>query len=422
MRAGSRAANIHLMKLLLADQEAIRALTLLPPAAELLIARLGPEFTPSVLLVGGAVRDRLLGATPADLDLLVEGPVEAVLDRLGGQQRRHGRFATATVTAEGFTFDLAAARRERYHRPGALPEVEPATVEEDLARRDFTVNALAYGLTGPRQGQLLGWPGALEDLTRGRLRALHEASFLDDPTRLLRLARYQARFDFEIEPRTWALAEKAIGDGALGTVTGARIGHELRLLAAERDPLPGWRALRDLAIDTSIAPGFGIDDRARAARALAAVAADGRAEIVVLASALQAVPVSHRLGLLERLAYPARDRDAALLAAADPSGLARALGGVNRPSELLTVAGERNPEAIALAIGCGVPARVQVWLERLRAATLEIGARDLLAAGAKPGPGLRIALNAALAATLDAGSLSRERQLEIALEAVARAG
>src|SRR6202035_4878740 len=122
----------------------------------------------------------------------------------------HDRFGTCSVTVDGHSYDIARARRERYPTPGSLPEVEPGTLEEDLLRRDFTVNSLAIALGGPRRGQLSSAPLALEDLASRSLRVLHDASFVDDPTRLVRLARYQARLGFSIEPHTRALAAQAI--------------------------------------------------------------------------------------------------------------------------------------------------------------------------------------------------------------------
>ena len=145
-------------------------------------------------VVGGAVRDALLGQVPRELDLVVEGDAVPVArraaERVGGALTVHERFGTATVLTDGFAFDLAGARRERYPRPGALPEVElGASIEEDLARRDFTVNAMAVPCSTATRTD---WPGAREDLEAGVLRVLHDRSFVDDPTRMLRLVRYAA--------------------------------------------------------------------------------------------------------------------------------------------------------------------------------------------------------------------------------------
>ena len=198
-----------------------------------------------MLVVGGAVRDLLMGVRPVDLDLMVEGPVAALATELGGDQLRlHDRFSTATIELEGSRCDIAQARREVYPAPGALPEVEPASAAEDLRRRDFTVNAIALVVTGANRGELLFTPDGLSDIEQRLLRVLHELSFSDDPTRLLRLARYAARLRFGIEARTLALARRAVREGALLTVSGARIGNELRLLASESDPVAACRRSR----------------------------------------------------------------------------------------------------------------------------------------------------------------------------------
>src|ERR1700722_461760 len=191
-----------------------------------------------VYLVGGAVRDLFLGAPAPDLDLVVDGDPALVVERVGGELRAYDRFGTATVALDGHTYDFARSRRERYPAPGALLEVE---------RRAFTVNAIAIELGGPGAGHLRAAPAALADLEARRLRVLHERSFIDDPTRLLRLARYAARLTgFEIEPRTAGRAEAAIAGGALGTLTGPRLGSELRLLAREPDPVSALGMLAEL--------------------------------------------------------------------------------------------------------------------------------------------------------------------------------
>src|SRR5215211_3464955 len=124
---------------------------------------------------------------------LVGGDARPVAERLaaalGGTATFHDRFLTARVRAPEYAYDLATARRERYPRPGALPQVEPASLDEDLRRRDFTVNAIASTLEGETRAP----EGARKDLEHGRLRVFHDASFTDDPTRLLRLVRYAAR-------------------------------------------------------------------------------------------------------------------------------------------------------------------------------------------------------------------------------------
>jgi len=215
---------------------------------------------PHAWLVGGAVRDVLLGngASVVDFDLLIEGDAVAAAEQLSaaldGTVTVHERFGTATVSAGGHVYDLATARAESYPAPGALPDVRPGTVKEDLLRRDFTVNAIAIAF----DGRVEAAPHAFEDFAARRLRILHDASFRDDPTRLLRLVRYATRLGFGVEAETAALADEAVAGGALATVTPARIGSELRLLLREPAAVAalarvaGWPLGVSLVVDASL--------------------------------------------------------------------------------------------------------------------------------------------------------------------------
>jgi tRNA nucleotidyltransferase (CCA-adding enzyme) len=378
----------------------------------------------AVYLVGGAVRDLLLDRAdrPAsevrgDLDLVAEGDIGALAARLGGRYLPHERFGTATVTLDGHSYDLAMARRETYSRPGALPDVAPASIREELLRRDFTVNSMAITLGGPRAGDVTAAPNALEDLAAGRLRVLHDRSFLDDPTRLLRLARYASRLGFEADPATRALAEAAVAGGALGTVTGARIGAELRLLARERDPVSALTTLGEFGVDRALHPGFGISDAGVARRALALLPPDGRADLLVLALAAHGVPPAELAPLLDDLAFDADSRDVILAAATGAEPAARALKRAARPSEIAAAVGRGGVEMAALAGALGPERAARDWLVRLRHVRLEIGGNDLIAAGIPEGPEVGRGLRAALAAKLDGLVYGREGELAVALRA-----
>ena len=369
---------------------------------------------PGVWAVGGAVRDALLGRPPRELDLVVEGDAVAVArrvaGRLGGELTEHPRFGTATVRAPGgVLLDLAAARRETYARPGALPDVTlGATLDEDLARRDFSVNALALR---PADGALRGVPGAEADLAAGVLRVLHDASFRDDPTRLLRLARYAARLGFAPDAHTTELAAAAVAGGALATVTGERLGAELRLLAREPQP-DALEALARDGLGVVLLPGFTVDPGlVRAALALAAAAGDVPADRVALAAAVRGAPAAALAARLRELAFPAADATAIVAAATvDPAALRDA-----RPSAADAVLGRLPAEAAVLAAACGAaPARD--WLERDRHARLAIGGDDLVAAGLA-GPAVGRGLAAARAALLDGAAPARDDQLAIAVAA-----
>jgi tRNA nucleotidyltransferase (CCA-adding enzyme) len=390
------------------------------PAGEPLMRRL--EGEPGVFLVGGAVRDLLLGGEPTDLDLVVEGDPAPILARLDGEVVIHDRFGTSTATVDGRSYDVARARRETYPRPGALPEVVPGTLEEDLRRRDFTVNAIAAALGGPSAGDLRAFPGALDDLAGRRLRVLHDRSFVDDPTRALRLARYHARLGFAVEPHTRALVREAVEHGVLGTLTGPRVGNELRLLVRERDPVAGLLALRELQLDRAIDPRFGLDDEALARRALALLPPDGRRDLLALAIASQRLPAEELRRLLDWLGFQSGERAVAVAAATRAGALARELERAERPSEIAAAAFGAPSELVALAGVLGPADAAREWLDRLRHVELEIDGRDLLAAGVPLGPAVGRGLRAALLAKIDGRTPSQGDELAVALEAARPGG
>lgn len=385
------------------------------PAARPLIARLGDGL--AVHLVGGAVRDVLLGGRPFDLDLVVEGDAAAFAASLGGKLTGHDRFGTATVILDGYTYDIARSRRETYARPGALPDVEPAPLAEDLLRRDFTVNAIAIALTGGAAGELSAAPRALEDLEAGRLRVLHDRSFIDDPTRMFRLARYAARLAFSVESHTRELLSAAIEDGAVTTVSGPRIGAEVRLLAREADPITGLLALADLGLDHALHPGFGCDDEGLARRALALLPTDARPDRLAVALAARGMSAAEVLGLLDRMAFEAEDRDAIVATATRGVQTARGLEAASAPSAIAAAAAGAPLELVALAGALGPEDQAREWLERLRHVRLSIDGRDLIAAGVPEGPAIGRGLRAALAAKLDGGARDREHELAEAVNA-----
>jgi tRNA nucleotidyltransferase (CCA-adding enzyme) len=353
------------------------------------------EGEDAVYVVGGAVRDLLLGREPHELDFVVEGDALEVARRIGGRVVAHERFGTATVSVPGATFDLASARRERYPRPGALPEVElGATIHEDLERRDFTVNAIALHLA---DGELIWLPGAREDLEARRLRVLHDRSFLDDPTRLLRLARYAARLGFEPETRTDRLAGEAVTSGALDTVTGSRLGAELRLLLQEPQPVTLLELERHGLGRALLGDRFEPDERT-------ITTADELQPggLAALAATLTG-PVD-----LDRLAFPAYERDTVNRAAAaeplaetDDVALWRRFR--REPAEVAAVAGAR-----------GDPGAARRWLEDVRYRRLAIDGHDLVAAG-RQGPAVGEALDRAMEAMLEGRADTREDQLAAAL-------
>jgi tRNA nucleotidyltransferase (CCA-adding enzyme) len=371
-----------------------------PPAV---IALAGED---AVYVVGGAVRDALLGRTPHELDFVVEGDAVAVArraaERSGGRVVVHDRFGTATVEAPGATFDLAGARRERYERPGALPVVElGATLRDDLDRRDFTVNAIALHLA---DGELVSYPGALDDLDARVLRVLHDRSFLDDPTRLLRLARYSARLGFEPDERTDALAAEAIAGGALDTVTGSRLGAELRLLLREPQPAALLALERHGLGRALLGDDFAVDGET-VRRAAALTPPDGRADLAAFLATLRGGIVAR----LDDLAFPAAERD--ILAAPLPT-----LRDDMTEVDLWRALRKAAPESVAVVGARGPYDAARRWLEDVRHRRLAIDGHDVVAAGLE-GPAVGAALDRAMEAMLEGRAPGREEQLAAALGA-----
>ncbi len=347
------------------------------PGAGIVFSALAGE--PGVYVVGGAVRDALLGRAPRELDVVVEGDAVAVArraaERVGGALRVHERFGTATVLADGFAFDVAGARRETYSRPGALPDVElGASIEDDLARRDFSVNAIAWRL----DGEIVEWDDARADLRAGVLRVLHDRSFIDDPTRMLRLVRYTHRLGFEPDPDTAALVDPAL----FATVSGDRLGNELRLLIREN----ALAALERFGLGRAL---FG--DGFRAAPGLLALA-----------------DVSDLRARLDHFGFTAHERDALV-------GFQRLHGVSGTDADLWRALHRERPETIELLAAAGEEG-ARRWLDEVRHRKLEIDGRDLLTAGLS-GAAVGEGLERAMVAMLEGRAPDRESQLREATAA-----
>lgn len=347
-------------------------------------------------LVGGAVRDLLLGRERADLDVAVEGEVSALAEPLGGELIEHDRFETAAVVVDDHEIDIARARMETYSAPGALPDVRPATIADDLARRDFTINAMAVPLS--REPELIDPHGGASDLRSGTLRVLHDLSFQDDPTRALRAARYAARLKLMLEPGT----ERLLRQADLSTVSEDRVVGELARIAAERRPsaalklIDHWGVM-DLGTGPRLAAALeklfgGKGESAHSWREFA-----NRDTAILLAVAPGEGP-----GRL-------RQRAARLAHHATPGS----------PAEIQVLARDHVPEVLAIARAAGAG-----WLDdyasRLRHVELEISGYDLVEAGVPEGPAIGRGLNAALAAKLDGRASSADEELTVALQAAER--
>jgi tRNA nucleotidyltransferase (CCA-adding enzyme) len=334
-------------------------------------------------LVGGAVRDLLLGLEGGDLDVAIEGDADMLADLPGFEVEREGLFLTGRLHTDDLRLDVAQARAETYPRPGGLPEVRPATISEDLARRDFTINAMAFPLAA--DDELLDPHGGLEDLRSELLRVLHPRSFVDDPTRALRAARYAARFGLELEPET----DRLLRESDLSTVSDDRVQNELRRAAAEPDPALVLQLILDWGVMPSLDP-------------------DAPARVAEVAQIAETEPWD---GWVDR-------ELAVMLAIVPPLPQIRELASATpeRPSEAVRLAQRWDPAQLVVARALGAQ-----WLDRYaaewRRVRLEITGDDLLEAGVPEGPAIGRGLEAALSGKLDGELSGRDDELRIALAA-----
>ncbi len=239
---------------LLANQLPARVQSLLR-----LAGTVGDEAGTRVYVVGGFVRDLLLRSENLDVDLVVEGDGIAFAERLAGRLSAkvtsHRKFGTALLTLpDGFKMDVATARTEYYEYPAALPTVEHSSIKMDLYRRDFTVNALAVCLNAERYGELLDFFGGQQDLRDRTLRIIHNLSFVEDPTRILRAARFEVRFGLHLSKHAEQLIANAVQMGLLDKVAGIRIFTELTLILQDSHPWAILQRVNALGVLTAIHP------------------------------------------------------------------------------------------------------------------------------------------------------------------------
>lgn len=344
--------------------------------------------TEPVYVVGGVVRDQLLGRGRSDIDVVVVGDAGELARSLAATPiAEHERFATAKVEFDGHEVDIAAARTETYSEPGALPTVAPGvSIEDDLGRRDFTINAMAIPLPG--EPRLIDPHGGRDDLERGLLRVLHGDSFVDDPTRAIRAARYAARFGFTLEEET----ERLLRDVDLSTVSEDRRRAELLRLAGEPTAIRGFELLVDWGTVKPIPGGIRL--------------AGLVAELLATGPWREEAPLAPTL--LAAAFEPAGAE--AVLAAAAPA----------RPSEGVELARRHRPTELVLARALG-----GTWLDdyvtEWRSVRLEIDGDDLIAAGVPEGPAVGRGLDAALRAKLDGEVEGRAAELTTALAAAGQA-
>lgn len=374
-----------------------------------LLGRTGSEFGTRTFLVGGPVRDLLLGLSGPDLDIAVESSPDlvgqALAERFGTKFVYHRRFMSGTVQlADGSHIDITRTRTEEYPGPAVLPRVRPAGIENDLVRRDFTINALALELSPGSFGRLIDPHCGRLDLARRQVRVLHDASFRDDPTRSFRAIRFAVRLGFEIEPGTLALMRTAIREGFPGLLTPERVLYELRLVCAEPLVLPMVEALlREKLLHACF---DSVAERGLLRRLQRLAGTDPGLLFVFLLS---------RLPLTDRFPVTAGERDAAR-AIRDFDRLRPRLARARRPStvhRLLAPLPDEALEVLARTEAAAVRSPIRLYLDRLRHVRTAVDGRFLRSLGLKPGPAFRRIIENVHAARLDGRVGTREQEIAL---------
>ena len=400
------------------------------------IGTLGDQRGCHVYVVGGVVRDLLLGHVTLDLDLAVEGDgiafARAVADRYRTGLAVFERFATARlVFRDGLKMDIATTRRESYAEPALLPTVQPASIEEDLYRRDFTLNAIAMQLNPGQFGRLLDVYGGQRDLRARRIRVLHAGSFQDDPTRIFRAIRFEQRFKFRLERDTLRLLTQAASTNLIQQLSGPRLQNEILVLFAEHDPVRAIARLAQLKLLRFLHRR--LCATATVTRVVRAVpkalawwssrfpdAVIDRPLVYLMALSSESSPVVIA-AIIRRLAC---SREQAMKVSAGGKQVDRILKrltdrGTLRPSQVYRLLVDLPDEAIVLLLAKQISRqqtarlsllrRYVVAYEKNRVITTVLNGRDLQAMGLKPGPQYGTILGKLLDARID-GMITSEAE------------
>jgi len=375
-----------------------------------------------VYLVGGVVRDLLLGYPNFDLDLVVEGDAvklaQQVAETSQAKLLAHHRFGTAKLGYENFTLDLATARKETYAKPGALPAVTPGTLKDDLVRRDFSINAMAISLAANDYGELVDPYQGKNDLERCLIRILHPESFSDDATRILRAVRYEQRLCFVLETETAQLLKRDIP--MLDTISGDRIRHELELIFKEKQPEFVINRLGELGVLQGISPflkgdGWIVEkfDKARRLKKLTQLPSLYFCLLIYSLSETGIEQFLARLNIPAKLSRAMRNtlRLKTRLALLDTSPL--------KPSEIYYLLREYEPVAIQANAIASEPSMahryLQLFLTKLRCVRTSLDGEDLKRLGISAGPEMGKVLQVLHKAKLDGEVRTRADEKKLAL-------
>jgi tRNA nucleotidyltransferase (CCA-adding enzyme) len=405
----------------------LTALEHLAPVFEAVAAAAEPYD--GVYLVGGTVRDILLGEPNFDVDVAVEGDAIELARRLAealdGRARAHTKFGTAVVVyGNDERVDVVTARTEFYDAPASLPSVEHATIREDLFRRDFTINAMAVSLKGDDFGRLVDPFNGRRDLEAKTIRVLHNLSFIDDPTRIFRAIRYESRYGFRMDEHTQRLARGTIEMGLVGDLSSARLRDELVALLEEGDAGASIVRLAELGAGTAIHPHLAADEEAVGLldrlRELNVRYATGVPSWRLAFSALaRRLPPDEIYDWLQRLKVQRRDAEhIAWAVTVGPRLVQRLEGDTPDPAEIVALAEPYAPDAPLFALALADQQPLHDYFQRLRDVRLEVSGADLAELGVGESPQVGEILGELRRRKLNGQLDGRESELEAARELI----
>lgn len=371
-------------------------------------------------LVGGTVRDLMLDRPLLDVDITIEGDAIVLAREVAAStsaKLKTSEFGTASLKSGDFRLDLVTARAETYTRPGALPNVHPSTIDDDLRRRDFTINAIAVALTDPARAKTFDPTGGVGDLHGGLVRVIHDNSFQDDATRIIRAVRYAARFAFRIEESTLDLLARDLS--FVDKISGTRLRQEMARVFAEPHPHRAVAQLRDLGVLAAIHPALTPDDRQIAAFQSVHNTDPATTAIAWSLLAFNAIEAGVPQ-LIRRLALTRKQSEAV---SAMPALRTLALSPDLRPSELAQLLSPfPAPALIACSLGGepDVTHHIRDYLDRTRIVRPILRGDDIVDLGVEQGPDIADVLAHLRAARLDGEVITREDEVHFVEAYLAR--
>jgi len=390
-------------------------------------------------IVGGLVRDLLLGARNLDMDIVIEGDAievgRIISQEFNGTLVVHKRFGTCTaITRDRLKIDLATARKEIYEKPAALPKVEFSSLKSDLIRRDFTINAMAASINKENFGQLIDFFGGESDLGHGRIKVMHDRSFIDDPTRIFRAVRFEQRLGFTIDPDTEELIQNAMEVRMFDRVEPQRIRDEIVLILKEAEPLKALKRMAELHEFRFIHPKIRLDQKL--IRLCSSI--DGVCRwyeelgfnkrtidrwLMYLMALLDYLSYNECIAICDKFVFKRGERLRILSYKKDAGKVSKGLCEKNiLPSKTYLLLKDLSYEVVLLIVAKSesplVKERVKDFFEKYNSARISVKGEDLRTLGLRPGPNFKKVLDYILYAKINDTVKTKKDELDYAKKLV----